>query len=142
MTEMTIKKAIKEYDEVIAGYAANLIDNHYISEVQREFERQHQLFVMGRDALRAQLLEQENEPLTLDELREMELQQWVWIETKMPFDCKEKVTAYYSKHYDYTHDTAFCCGYPGITFSFDYADYGKTWLAYRRKPESVHNHET
>lgn len=49
---MTTEDAIKAYDEAIAGYAADLIDNHHEPEVRRELERQHQLFVMGRDALK------------------------------------------------------------------------------------------
>ncbi len=30
---------------------------------------------------------------------------------------------------------AFCCDFPGSCRSWDYDDYGKTWLAYDRKPE-------
>ena len=25
------------------------------------------------------------------------------------------------------------CGYPGISYSFDYCDYGKSWIAYLKK---------
>ena len=78
-----------------------------------------------------------NEPLTVDELREMPIRDWVWIEILNPdaFRSKETVSAYYRKYDGYKKDEIFWCGYPGLGFGFDYADYGKTWLAYRQKPE-------
>ena len=78
-----------------------------------------------------------NEPLTLEELRKMPIRDWVWIEILNPdaFRSKETVSAYYRKYDGYKADEIFWCGYPGLGFGFDYADYGKTWLAYRQKPE-------
>ena len=78
-----------------------------------------------------------NEPLTLDELRKMPIRDWVWIEILNPdaFRSKETVSAYYRKYDGYKKDEIFWCGYPGLGFGFDYADYGKTWMAYRQKPE-------
>ena len=77
------------------------------------------------------------EPLTLDELRKLPIRDWVWIEILNPdaFRSKETVSAYYRKYDGYKADEIFWCGYPGLGFGFDYADYGKTWLAYRQKPE-------
>ena len=77
------------------------------------------------------------EPLTLDELRDMPIRDWVWIEILNPdaFRSKETVSAYYRKYDGYKADEIFWCGYPGLGFGFDYSDYGKTWLAYRQKPE-------
>ena len=77
------------------------------------------------------------EPLTLDELRKMPIRDWVWIEILNPdaFRSKETVSAYYRKYDGYKADEIFWCGYPGLGFGFDYSDYGKTWLAYRQKPE-------
>ena len=77
------------------------------------------------------------EPLTLDELRQMPIRDWVWIDVLTPdaFRSKETVSAYYRKYDGYKTDEIFWCGYPGLGFGFDYADYGKTWLAYRQKPE-------
>ena len=77
------------------------------------------------------------EPLTLDELRQMPIRDWVWIDVLNPdaFRSKETVSAYYRKYDGYKKDEIFWCGYPGLGFGFDYADYGKTWLAYRQKPE-------
>ena len=78
-----------------------------------------------------------NEPLTLEELRKMPIRDWVWIEILNPdaFRSKETVSAYYRKYDGYKADEIFWCGYPGLGFGFDYADYGKTWQAYRQKPE-------
>ena len=85
-----------------------------------------------------------NEPLTLDELRKMPIRDWVWIEVLNPdaFRSKETVSAYYRKYDGYKKDEIFWCGYPGLGFGFDYADYGNTWLAYRQKPEDEDKHET
>ena len=77
------------------------------------------------------------EPLTLDELRQLPIRDWAWIEVLTPdaFRSKETVSAYYRKYDGYKKDEIFWCGYPGLGFGFDYDDYGKTWLAYRQKPE-------
>lgn len=77
------------------------------------------------------------EPLTMDEMRQMPIRDWVWIEVLTPdsFRSKETVSAYYRKYDGYKTDEIFWCGYPGLGFGFDYSDYGKTWLAYRQKPE-------
>lgn len=79
-----------------------------------------------------------NDPLTLDELREMGLFDWLWIEVVCP--SRRQVfrgieSAYYQVFEDYTDGDALCCGWPGIIHEFEYEDYGKTWIAYRRKPE-------
>ena len=78
-----------------------------------------------------------NEPLTLDDLRKLPIRDWVWIEILNPdaFRSKETVSAYYRKYDGYKKDEIFWCGYPGLGFRFFYEDYGKTWLAYRQKPE-------
>ena len=72
------------------------------------------------------------EPLTLDELRKMPISDWVWIDV---LHSKEAVSSYYRKYDGYKKDEIFWCGYPGLGFRFFYEDYGKTWLAYRQKPE-------
>lgn len=77
----------------------------------------------------------ENEPLALYELRRMKLKEWVWIEVLQPERFREGDSAYYRKCAQRYDDKAFSCGYPGITFDFPSEDYGKSWLAYRLKPE-------
>ena len=73
--------------------------------------------------------------LTIDQLKALPLCEWVWIEVLVPFECPDKVSAYFRKQFDYTHEQAFCCGYPGLSFSFDYEDYSKTWVAYTQQPK-------
>ena len=58
-----------------------------------------------------------NEPLTLDELRKMD--ETVWVCYPQP----TFGTNLLSEHMDCTR------------YKFSFADYGKTWLAYRQKPE-------
>ena len=76
--------------------------------------------------------QERNAPLNLDELREMPISDWVWIDV---LHSKEAVSSYYRKYDGYKKDEIFWCGYPGLGFRFFYEDYGKTWLAYRQKPE-------
>ena len=73
-----------------------------------------------------------NKSLTLAELRQMQIGDWVWIDV---LHSKETVSSYYRKYDGYKKDEIFWCGYPGLGFRFFYEDYGKTWLAYRQKPE-------
>ena len=81
---------------------------------------------------RQENVENRNDTLTLDELRQMQIGDWLWIEV---FQSKEAVSAYYRKYDGYKTDEIFWCGYPGLGFRFFYEDYGKTWLAYRQKPK-------
>lgn len=58
-----------------------------------------------------------NEPLTLDELRQMD--ETVWVCYPQPTFGANLLT----EHMECTR------------YKFSFADYGKTWLAYRQKPE-------
>ena len=58
-----------------------------------------------------------NEPLTLDELRQMD--ETVWVCYPQPTFGTNLLT----EHMECTR------------YKFSFADYGKTWLAYRQKPE-------
>ena len=80
--------------------------------------------------------------LTIDELKKISeavnngKREWVWIEILDAESTKPgigKVSAYYQAQSDYTRGEAFVCGYPGISYSFDYCDYGKSWIAYLKK---------
>ncbi len=73
-------------------------------------------------------------PLTVEQLKALNaepLKHWVWIEI---LDTSA-FSAYYRTYADYTDGKEFCCGWPGVGYSWDYCDYGKTWIAYDRKPE-------
>lgn len=81
----------------------------------------------------------ENNALTVEQLQEMgadmKNRPWVWIEVLKPFICESKISSYYQAQRDCTDGKAFRCGYRGMEYGFNYSDYGKTWLAYARKPE-------
>ena len=81
-----------------------------------------------------------NTPLTLEELREMALLEWLWVEVIRPTkrqQFRNIKSAYYQIFEDYTDGEALCCGWPGVIHEFEYEDYGKTWLAYCHKPGEV-----
>lgn len=74
-----------------------------------------------------------NDPLTLEELREMS-RDWVWIKLLVPLYRME--TGYYIKNTKFSDADEFYCGYPDIVMrALPYAGYGDVWLAYRRRPE-------
>lgn len=61
-----------------------------------------------------------NDPLTMEQLREMGLFEWIWVELIHP----TKRQTFYEVQ----------SGYYQI-YEFEYGVYGENWLAYRRKPE-------
>ena len=80
-----------------------------------------------------------NDPLTLEELREMDTGDWVWIDDRTPNNCF--LYRGYMQKMDTPESTA---RYGGVFFGWIennswhrlyWGDYGKTWLAYRRRPE-------
>ena len=119
---MTNEEAIK-----FAEYAQIMADGK--PDVQ-------EFYKLAESALRQQVhfreVTKKMEPLTLDELRQMPIRDWVWIDV---LHSKEAVSSYYRKYDGYKTNEIFWCGYPGLGFIFFYEDYGKTWLAYRQKPE-------
>lgn len=79
--------------------------------------------------------EDRNDPLTLDELKQLPLKEWVWVEVLQKISGIRDESTYYRKCLGWMPENTFFCGYPGWATAFDYADYGKTWLAYRSKPK-------
>ena len=124
---MTRKEAIK-----FAVHAQSLADLPEVKEfyafaesaLREQEERDNRL---ESDAVK-------NEPMTLDELIGMPLKEWVWVEVLQKRSGLRDESAYYRKLLGWMPETTFFCGYTGWTTAFDYADYGKTWLAYRSKP--------
>ena len=120
-----IEKAIDYFEtqKQLFPNSFNVLSGHYDTALESLLEKQ----------------ERENpQPLTLEQLKSMDLLEWCWIEVLVPFDFELKVSAYYQKQEVGTERTmlkTFWCGYPGMTFGFDYCNYGKTWLAYAHKPE-------
>ena len=78
----------------------------------------------------------ENKPLTLEQLRGMDILGWCWVKVLTPIN-PQKVSGYYQKYecgIEAMKNTYFA-GTPGIIYGFAFEDYGKTWLAYRTKLE-------
>lgn len=121
-----------------AGGFCTAVNDPICEALHNAFDCGYRSAIRARQEVESKLkVVESNAPLTLDELRQLPIRDWVWIEILNPdaFRSKETVSAYYRKYDGYKADEIFWCGYPGLGFGFDYADYGKTWLAYRRKPE-------
>ena len=73
-------------------------------------------------------------PISKEELMEMPLHTWVWIEVLQPMRGSATESAYFRKCDVHNPEECFACGYPGWSTAFDYADYGTGWLAYRYEP--------
>lgn len=82
-----------------------------------------------------QVRPEESPPLTVEELKQLPLKEWVWIEAVYPQSGSSSEGAYYRKCSGYALETIFECGYPGWSTCYDYADYGKTWRAYNHPPK-------
>ena len=132
---MTREEAIEYWEGLRKSFSSQL------EKEENHFGRMHlQTTIDAIDMAIPALRQQEHfrevtkkvEPLTLDELREMQIRDWVWIDV---LHSKEAVSSYYRKYDGYKKDEIFWCWYPGLGFRFFYEDYGKTWLAYRQKPE-------
>lgn len=87
------------------------------------------------------LIDTSNHLFKLEELKKMKTGSWLWIgciyNPEQPAaSYTAKVSAYYKKQDDFSNGRAFCCGYPGISYAFDFKDYGKTWVAYRHEKKN------
>ncbi|HEX3018586.1 MAG TPA: hypothetical protein VHP31_12150 [Caproicibacter sp.] len=134
VSEISVAKAIKRMEDLIGILDIRIGWGDGPADILSE-KRDYELAIA---ALRNYVPKSGNNPLTLEQLRQMdgdtEDREWVWIELIVPL--KSTDSAYFQVQHDYTHGRGFCCGYPGTTWEFDYSDYGKTWLAYVRKPVS------
>ena len=84
-----------------------------------------ELCSMHERAKMAELLRnEENKPLTIDELREMD-GELAWVEFSKCPEASGWMLVDVNRH----------CVYNGLLGNCDFESCGKTWLAYRRKPE-------
>ena len=69
--------------------------------------------------------------------RDLKNRRWVWIDVLADGEYGKFAngSAYYMPMPDVSGVDAFNAGYPGTRFLFRYEDYGKTWIAYDRRPE-------
>lgn len=83
----------------------------------------------------ANYIEKITSPLSVQELQDMEIGDWVWIELS-PDAYPRRKSSYYQKHQisTFSDNEEFWGCTPGTNVGFDYADYGKKWLAYCQKP--------
>ncbi len=76
-------------------------------------------------------------PLTIDELKALEVGDWVWI-------VKGNIKCYFRKDYSYGNEERFMLELDEHVLydeEFLYSEYGKTWVAYRNKQEAEANGE-
>lgn len=79
-----------------------------------------------------------NKPLTIEQLKSLEVGDWVWVEnilgTKLVIDFRN---GYYRKGLqDNKPDEHFTTSWYSYNLFFNYNLYGKTWLAYKNKEEA------
>lgn len=74
-----------------------------------------------------------NDPLTLDELREVMNNDWVWVRLLSPvYNMK---SGYYVKT-RFSNEDSFSCGYPDVVIrDLPYSGYSDIWIVYHHKPE-------
>ena len=78
----------------------------------------------------------EREPLSKEELQELPNKAWVWVEVidDEAFTHPQQKTGWYRNVSAEMSDDIFACGYPGMTFGFEFKDMGTTWKASRKGP--------
>lgn len=74
-------------------------------------------------------------PLGIDKVKSLPVRSWLWIEVFTSLTIRGPASGYFRVQEDYTKGEALCAGYPGITYEFEYADYGRTWVGYQHQPE-------
>ncbi len=79
-----------------------------------------------------------NKPLTIEQLKSLEVGEWVWIEnilgTKLVVDFRN---GYYRKGLqDNKPDEHFTTSWYSYNLFFNYNLYGRTWLAYKNKEQA------
>lgn len=108
---------------------------------QKKKKRCHPCDVAYFDIAITAMKEQENiYPLTVENLQQMPIMSLVWVEI-LEEDFQRAESGYYKKQFDFTKGEAFCCGYPGIIYCFDYSKYWKEWIAYRHQPNDKNKNE-
>lgn len=130
---------INNHDAYCVEWYRRLIADGTAEDGQRIAVDMHDQLRELEQQIESEKHERENpEPLTLEQLREMEgepLKHWVWIEVLDPCEFHyDAISGYYRTSIDFTKGEAFCCGWPGLICAYDYCDYGKTWVAYAHKP--------
>lgn len=75
-------------------------------------------------------------PLTIEQLKELQVGDWVWI-IVLSFDgVNNPHKGDYYRIHPYLMDGELSCGWRGYTTAFKYSDYGDKWLAYKNKEQA------
>lgn len=121
--------AVRESDEIIEDCSPDL---------QRDSTEQKEHFVVALEAMRR--AEPANEPLTLAELREVaqDLMAWCVVHECEKADCTAIID--YDNLGKYGEKGKIVAVTSAYGEPLKESDYGKTWLAYRRKPKEA-DHE-
>lgn len=122
---MTIDEAIEKTTICFSGYIM-------LSDIKNDIEKMmkyNEAMTMAISALRAQQDVEKNDPMTLDELRDMN-RQHVWIKQKDGFITGAVIDIVLDRVI-----AIWATGRDGIEIE---REYGKTWLAYRRPPNENH----
>lgn len=129
---MTIEDAIERFERQLNS-AIVVLDSGFGTrpgEDNRLYRERKEMAEITLAALRAQQEAEKNAPLTLDELREMDGEPvWAVLLTKTNGNDSGWTLVYKNNGYS--------AAQRWTRWTLWYEDYGKTWLAYRRKPEDV-----
>lgn len=73
--------------------------------------------------------------LTVEELKALEIGDWVWIIALKDDWIKAHNGKYYhiQQPIDSLTDKELCCGWQGYSTAFEYSKYGEYWIAYKNK---------
>lgn len=132
---MTDNEAIEKATEKLGSlcYLSETITNPGLRKVYDNMaEWLSKVVYLARIGLKGQQEQERNEPLTLDELREMDGEP-VLLETG-EVSIREQLIAAWEILIDHDED---CFFFTRRKRGFSAKNYGLTWLAYRRKPEEA-----
>lgn len=77
--------------------------------------------------------------LTVDEIKALEVGDWVWIvETENAYP-NHTYHGEYCRKIMSNYVDGFCYGWQGHSGHYSYSDYGKLWVAYKNKEEVNHD---
>lgn len=126
---MTIAEALKFAEEMQSKLSYRLECAQNVP-ARSYYEKQDEMLIRAIAALREQEKRENPQPITIDELRQMDGQP-VWV---VPLDPEHANTAW-EEYCVLDGDEADA---PGIEYwAWSLKEYGETWIAYRHKPEKV-----
>lgn len=126
---MSIEESVKALDEIAEGFEKLSEDVCARADLIAMWAGRAKGIRQAIAVIKASLMDKPNDPLTLEELREME-ERPVWIERHDGGPSRWAIVGSFDSLYGVYFGTA----RGGLRLPYD--DYGKTWLAYRRRKEN------